>query len=639
MEIRYIWIAEYRSIIENLNVNFHHKGEHSFNYSNGTLELVNNIPSALSFGDKIKGITAIAGKNGSGKSSICEVILNAAATYVNGGWGWNHKFEGIVCYGKRIFYSKGIQLNNEDQLKQNGYELKAFDESPFEKLPVDWRHEFHKGSFIYYSNVLDWRSDIDLTNLINISTQYLLGNDYRTGTSKVPNFRRCDNVPDVLNSYYNGQGYRNTKFYLQFSEIIPGGAPTVLMLKSNYSELNKFLDFRSIGEYEQYKSFDSLERDIIAGIQNFDGPIKPGQNSIETNVAMAKEGMMNLYRFNLLMVQAINQQQFPDIDRATNFALGITDDFDLFANPEDAKLLIETHQQLVANGNIAEVFSPYYLHDQYPDFNWKFFIIEHLWIDNTDENRSLLKLFMFLEDSILRYDQPYVKRISDYSLHPWTSTGESSYYLFFSRLYDTITRLDIGHDDRTDLVLFIDEGEVGFHPAWKKKYLKWVIDFLNGPYNKYNFQIILTTHSPYILSDLSSDHTILLKRDDGNKTEIVPSKDYRTFGANINELLADAFFLTDGQIGEFAKHEIQKVINNLNQWRQIKDQLPAGQNLVIEAGQKDKCRGIIDLIGDVIVRNKLVEMYMELFEEEGIVDNEISFLESRLKQLKERKQR
>jgi len=29
MEIRFIWIAEYREIIENLNVNFHHSGRHS----------------------------------------------------------------------------------------------------------------------------------------------------------------------------------------------------------------------------------------------------------------------------------------------------------------------------------------------------------------------------------------------------------------------------------------------------------------------------------------------------------------------------------------------------------------------------------------------------------------------------------
>ena len=54
MEIRFIWIAEYREIIENLNVNFHHSGRHSFNYHDGVLELIDNKIGPLSFGEKIK---------------------------------------------------------------------------------------------------------------------------------------------------------------------------------------------------------------------------------------------------------------------------------------------------------------------------------------------------------------------------------------------------------------------------------------------------------------------------------------------------------------------------------------------------------------------------------------------------------
>jgi len=639
MEIRFIWIAEYREIIENLNVNFHHSGRHSFNYHDGVLELIDNKIGPLSFGEKIKGITVIAGKNGSGKSSICEVVLNAAATYVNGAWGWNQKFKGIVCYGKRIFYTTLLELKNRAQIEKEGYELQEFKESPFERLPYEWRGDFHKGSFIFYSNVLDWRSDFHLTNLINISTQYLLANDYRTGTSAVPDFRRRDNVPDALNSYYNGQGYRNTKFYLHFSDNIPFDAPKLFVLKSSYSALNKFLNYTSIGDYELYSPFSRLESQILASIQTFNGQIKPGDESLDTNMQQAKEGLMNLYRFNILMVMAINERVFPDIERASNFALGITDDYEIFSNPKEAQLLISTHEKLVVLGDIDSKFSPWYLTDRYPNFNWKFFIIEYLWINNTEESRMLLKTFLTLEEKFLNVNNPYAKRISDYSIHPWPSTGESSYYLLFSRLFDTLNRLDIGHDERNDLVLFIDEGEVGFHPAWKKKYLLWIIDFLKGNYNKYNFQIILTTHSPYILSDLSSDHTILLKRDLGKKTEIVPAENYMTFGANINELLADAFFLTDGQIGEFAKQEIQKIINNLNQWRRIKADLPKGQYLNVDVQERAKCREIIELIGDSIVRKKLFEMYLELFEEDRIVDQEILFLEERLKQLKERKQK
>lgn len=216
------------------------------------------------------------------------------------------------------------------------------------------------------------------------------------------------------------------------------------------------------------------------------------------------------------------------------------------------------------------------------------------------------------------------------------SSGESSYMNFFSRLYDVIERYDSGYDDRNNLIVFIDEGEIGYHPAWNKCFLKWVINFLNNYTKKYKFQIILTTHSPYLLSDLTSSNIILLKRGHNGNTEIVPSDKFSTFGANIHELLANSFFLTDGFIGEFAKQNIQWVIDKLNEWRLLKssNNLIAGQ---VTGHDKNRVLEIITIIADLIVRNKLFEMYWEIFDEDSALTNEIELLQERIDQLKNRK--
>jgi hypothetical protein len=633
MEIRHIWISKYNGVLENLNVNLNHTGLHQFQYHDGRLEMVPNKASVLSFGENIKSVTAIAGKNGSGKSSICEIILHAAATHVNGAFGWELPFKGIICYSDRIYYEKTLPIHNVEELSQAGYTLIEFEESPFEKLPMEVKLEYHKGSFIYYSNVLDWRSDISLMNLVNISTQALVSTDYRTGTNRPPDLRDQSAIPDHLRTYHQVQAYRTVKYYLHFHDKIPFNHPLEIILKSTYSQTNRYIGYRELDEFGQ---FYALEQNIINSVFDEAGRGKPDP-SAQVDAIVVKEAIMDLYRFNLLMTQAVSNQQLPDYAAAEAFIRAYSQDFSLFDKPEKAKELIRLHEKLVGAGEVTAKFSPDYLRYHFEHINWKFAILEHLYVKNTIENRELLKSFLNLEERLLRGNDRWFRRLSNFDLYPYPSTGEASYFTFFSRLYDTILRYDVGDEGREDLVLFIDEGETGYHPDWKRKFLSWIIEFLNADFNKYKFQLILTTHSPYLLSDLSSEHVLLLNRPQGGSTQIVSDREFQTFGANINELLADAFFLTDGLIGDFAKSQIQKVINQLNQWRLQKLNEISEKVFSVDNAQKDNCRKVISLIGDRIVRNKLFEMYWELFDDDTALDEEIFYLEERMKQLKSRK--
>ena len=630
MEIKFIWVEEYRNIIQDLNINLYHTGAHRFHYESGRLTLSLNDLSLLDFGPKVSGITAIAGQNGSGKSSICEVILNAAATLVNGGFSFEFPFKGILCYGNYIFYSKQIPLDNAQELQGAGYTIIAYTDTPLDNVPHDLKPEFIKRGFIYYSNQLDWRSSMSLMNLSNISTEEFIQSDFRTGTAILPDFGDNKENPNFIGTYFENQSYRNTKFYLNFPGHIPFPKPVSFLLKNTFSGNNRALTLRT-AEADEHSFFREQEQNILSEIYPpFQQPII--DERIAVNQALFKKISGRLYRLNLVIASGKTLEKFPAAELVVQFVYESSAVEDIFPSSQKVIQLLKLHDELMTAGYFHHEFYPYYLVDKFKE-KWRFYPVEFFYIPNDDTTIPALRDLMRLEEEIINDQTHFLKRISNYGLQPFNSSGEYSYYSLFSRLFDVIQRYDHGADDRKTIVLVLDEAEVGYHPAWKKKFLKWVLDFLNEDFNNYHFQIILTTHSPYLLSDLSSEHILLLKKEN-NRTNIIPPDDFQTFGANINELLADSFFMHEGLIGDFAQQTIQHVIDQLNDWRDAK---LAGKLDTRQHEKRHWCLGIISMIADGIVRNKLFEMYWDIFEDQGAIDNEIGLLEARIEQLKARK--
>lgn len=110
--------------------------------------------------------------------------------------------------------------------------------------------------------------------------------------------------------------------------------------------------------------------------------------------------------------------------------------------------------------------------------------------------------------------------------------------------------------------IILDEIELYFHPEFQRTFAYELIkriQTLSIPHIE-SINIIFCTHSPFILSDIPKENT--LKLDNGS---IMPYDiAENTFGANIHDLLAKDFFLKDGFIGEFAKQKIENIIFQLN---------------------------------------------------------------------------
>jgi energy-coupling factor transporter ATP-binding protein EcfA2 len=179
MELKYIWVKKYNIIIEQ-GFSLSHSGSDDFQYEAKNLHVKKRPSPILNFGKQIMSITAIAGQNGSGKSSFCEVILRAIATLTNGSLG-SREFQGIICFDTYILHHEEIEIKNKQEIETHGYTLLPYKETPFESFLGKPDHRFTNLGFIFYSNVLDWRSGFAEHNLSNMSTQYLIYDDLYRG--------------------------------------------------------------------------------------------------------------------------------------------------------------------------------------------------------------------------------------------------------------------------------------------------------------------------------------------------------------------------------------------------------------------------------------------------------------------------
>ena len=168
-----------------------------------------------------------------------------------------------------------------------------------------------------------------------------------------------------------------------------------------------------------------------------------------------------------------------------------------------------------------------------------------------------------------------------------------------------------------NLILF-DEPTNSFHPQWQKNFLKYLVDVFSDK----NIHFIITSHSPFILSDLPKENIIFLEKG----KQVHPFEDGKqTFGANIHTLLSHGFFMKDGLMGEFAKSKIDDVINYLN-------------NKESEIKNDEDAQNIINIIGEPIIKRELQRMLknkMELSNKTEIdtIKNEIKLLTERLEKL------
>lgn len=241
---------------------------------------------------------------------------------------------------------------------------------------------------------------------------------------------------------------------------------------------------------------------------------------------------------------------------------------------------------------------------------------------------SFRKLIELMVPPIFRYDvilrSTKGNREKDIALSRLSSGEKQLIYTVSSILYH-LFNLDSVSDNKIQykyINLVLEEIELYFHPEYQRQYVSFLRKSIGriGLEMIKSINIILVTHSPFILSDIPKNNILYLDVDDdtGFSTRQDPDK-MKSFGANITDLLADSFFIKKGLIGDFAKERINEVL----QWLHAEDEkkkktkekkktkaaeLPKFDSRKLE---KNYYSSIIDLVDEPLVRQKLRSMYVE----------------------------
>ena len=224
---------------------------------------------------------------------------------------------------------------------------------------------------------------------------------------------------------------------------------------------------------------------------------------------------------------------------------------------------------------------------------------------NNDVNMD--KYYKFIKNSV----NPFA-----FTYDPPISSGQKAKDIINARINDAIQKIN-QENPNENILIFLDEADLKLHLEWQRKFVFDLMEFLNS-YSNNKFYVLYATHSPMILSDITNDRVVFLKKRDDNPNFSEDKQDFdkSTFGANIYDIYADSFFVDDF-MGKFAQNKINEVIQIIEKNEKISEE--KSLNLL----------KIIKNIGEPLLRNKLEDEIKSLSESE--IKDYISLIVEKLK--------
>ena len=185
-----------------------------------------------------------------------------------------------------------------------------------------------------------------------------------------------------------------------------------------------------------------------------------------------------------------------------------------------------------------------------------------------------------------------------------------------------------------NVCLVFDEAELYYHPDYQRTFISRLVEMLSwchiNPQIIRGVNILIATHSPFVLSDVPLSNTLYL--DDG----IPKQKNKETFCGNIHEMLGENFFL-DYSIGDVARKNVEDIIMLYNR-RADKGFREENRKIFLE--EKDRLQYVAAHVADEYLKHKVGEMMSEmsaLYEGTETLDERIAKVRKELDDLMKQK--
>ena len=597
MELVYLWVEDYKNI-KKQGFNFSPRFECDFDGENLTID--ENEDYASIFPENIN-ITAIVGENGSGKSSLLNFIIEQS------------EYCGIFVFkGKEelLIFNKNI-MNKNCNIKSNfKYKLNP--------NCIDILTDRYRTSVLFLKSYMDintytMNQQLIKRNFFQFSEKIDFISDLHKNTVELFNIVSINSQKNIEDSFQTDP-YSLLSLNQHFTYLKNKYLHKVLKY---YPDLEKFISL--------YFKVDKVEfnlKDLGA-------------------IFLASPKFKDYYKEDKFLNNMFN---IFSKAKSTDNKLKIVCLIFCYIDEEEIKSFI-----LEQEGNLSYLE----LYELLKGQKYSYIIIWNNFIElmnSKDDFKIIVKEYITFIKEIRR-------EILEFNFTPSLSSGEEKLLYLFVNIYDYILTMKLSGVMKFTII--IDEPDTLLHPNWQKKLIYLLMTFLNRFFKNDIFNIIITSHSPFILSDLPKENVIFLDKYRFNDNEVIEEKQKigncknfsnfvdieQTFGANIHTLLSDGFFMSDGLMGEFAKGKIEEIIefhNEVEKYKEndtellkLKQEYETVENCITK---KEYFENIQSIIGDdylkQVIKNHLVEIVKILYKDKYI-DTEIERVKLELKKLEE----
>ncbi len=529
MELLYVWVESYGNIKRqgfNFSSNYWFEVDENNNLLDKTEERkkngkLNEQPEKF-FGDNISNITAIVGKNGSGKSTLLNAIMSM-------------EFNGVIIFKldngeRRVYYSEKIKIvNSLGDYKPYSYEI-AKDSGCLLPSNTDLKNisekiknvktDNNKMIPLYFDNIFNAEKN-HLFMCYNFYSYSMIGNiDDNIST----------NHEFFVNNYKDELKYvsNETKNFIKFLKlnILPKGKDekefiripkklyirnkNISEVKVTYEKIKCFMKtfvFNMIILFiekncEPNRDYDIYIKSPLSVIKDFLAPKNEIEKKEQESIKNIKEKVESEISEIVNEILKLKSFDYNSIFKVLNEGIVVDNlkvgrNYFVPSSPIDLKTMNKVEEKPLIDKYIHIIIAVQEFYNKCKDDS----IV-------CKENEEELELnFSSLDTNVISNLLESIKGNSIqehffiYDFDIKFSSGEKGLLTLFSRVLNKKEKiLDI--TNKTVLFL-LDEPDIFAHPEWQRKLINNLKIGLERIFdNKKIFQIILTSHSPFVTSDL-----------------------------------------------------------------------------------------------------------------------------------------
>ena len=553
MQICYLWVERFRNLRD---FSFNFDSNHRFSYDKDDHKIsrkkIESLPKNF-FPLPIKEVTALVGKNGAGKSNalelICKILKSGKSSF---------KFDFVLIYSdaKELHCSYKF---GEKGLPRSNIRLNYHEHADLNGLKV-----------IFYSNVFSDRQRDFGSGVIDLSPDRVDRPQFHNKNNRTSQLQKQIWFINSDSSFDNLGIKTPTHISITIARgpLDPGSArmysPTHVLGKVAGRLRDRARSLGMVNRFLFLFSFAYLSKIVSSVKPSLSSSIDENKDFLD-EIESLSNSLLNMPTRNLV---------YSILDFLDGFAIRLPNQHDL-SNSESGRSVVLNKQSVekqvrfireseikLSNFEISEPETEF-RNSRYFGFDLAYNLNSSSWF--VDLLAAFEEMQFFSVDWI------------------GISSGQRAYLNLFSLIaYEMRTASDI------PVFICIDEGDLYLHPEWQLEFFYRLLNVLKRT-NVKNIQLLLTSHSPFLLADLPKQNIVVLSND---PIESIPGTllENETFAGNLYDLYAGPLFIDTLRTSLFAQEKISQLAIDVRS-RPLSD------------AKRKNIQKRLSLIGDEIIKN------------------------------------